>query len=239
VKPIIFNATARRGIQGGGGWPTGAAGATPPPTRHAFIDAPFGSRTATEAPTPRRPALRRCVDEPALTGGKSRSTPCMEVFNTPTRFHIFIVDDNVGESALLLLAFKRLRPEASVYTVSDSRLLPAYLDAKSPIQTLRNGLHPHILVLPASMPFYTGFETLAWVRGMPRFARMFVVMLGALENPAESVQAKAAGADAFHVRLPGNRNFDQLAGAILLDYDRHERPDGQAEAALAPDLATA
>jgi|GEM_PF-7044660 len=139
-------------------------------------------------------------------------------------FHIFIVDDNVAQSALLLLAFKRAQPDAQVYAVSDSRLLPAYLDRKSPVVTLRDGLHPEILVLQMEMPFYSGLETLAWIRAQARFDEMFVVMLGSTDDPNERARAEVAGADAYRVAPSNSNELVSLAEGIMQQHTSLNAP---------------
>jgi CheY-like chemotaxis protein len=153
-------------------------------------------------------------------------------------FHIFIVDDNVANSALLLLAFKRARPDASVYTVSDSRLLPAYLDTKSPVEAVR-AAHPDILVLSKAMSFYSGLETLAWIREQPRFESMFVVMLSSSDDPAERAQAEIAGVNAFHVWCSGSKALVPLAQEIIQEYTQSQSTADQAVLALTPTFAVA
>ncbi len=154
-------------------------------------------------------------------------------------YHIFILDDSVADSALLLLAFKRARRDVSVYTVSDSRLLPAYLDMKSPIETMRNGAHPDILVLPVTMSFYSGLEMLKWIRSQSRFNAMFVVMLSSDDDPAEREQAKIAGVDAFHVRSSNSKDLVPLAECIVQQYTEHQIQDRSRASVLVSELTGA
>ncbi len=152
-------------------------------------------------------------------------------------FHIFILDENVGNSALLLLAFKRVNPDISIYTISDSRLLPAYLDTKSPIETMRSRTHPDILVIPMAKSFYHGLETLGWIRAHARFDAMFVVVLSSRDDPAEREQVLIAGADAFHHRSAESKQAVQLAEKILHEYASFQSKAAQCARVSVPDLA--
>src|SRR5258708_434048 len=129
--------------------------------------------------------------------------------------HIFIVDDNVSDASLLMNALKRIQSDIPVYTLSDSRILPAYLDRNSPIEALRTRLHPDLLILQVSMPHYSGMETLKWIRSQSRFDTMIVIMFASYDDPRERTRFQEAGADLYIVRPTTDEGFTQSANDIM------------------------
>lgn len=134
---------------------------------------------------------------------------------TPTPFSILIVDDSLADANLLTQAFKHLRIDISVYKLSDSRMIPSYLDHKSPLQELRELRHPSLLILQVAMPHYCGLEILQWIRQETRFDPMIVIMIGSRDDPFERARYADAGANAYFVRPLVDTGFNTLAQDIL------------------------
>lgn len=107
--------------------------------------------------------------------------------------HILLVDDEPTIIESMRRAFQTLRPE---YTLSIAN------GGRAAIELLKEAPAPYQLVLlDITMPQLSGLDVLAWMRQQPHLAQLRVVMLTALDQPDNVVQALEQGANDY-VRKP-------------------------------------
>lgn len=59
---------------------------------------------------------------------------------------------------------------------------------------------PHLIVMDLMMPRLNGFDTIDILRNTPEFAKVKIVVLSAMSQPADIAKAKDVGADEYLVK---------------------------------------
>jgi PAS domain S-box-containing protein len=115
------------------------------------------------------------------------------------RFHILVVDDNVGAAQMLAMLLTKLN-DHHVETVHEGP------SALSKIQES----HPQIVFLDIGLPGMDGYQVGRAVRSMPEFDDMLLVALTGYGQEEDRKRSREAGFDAHLVKPPSRAQINEL-----------------------------
>jgi DNA-binding response OmpR family regulator len=113
---------------------------------------------------------------------KSKQAVAPDVARVPT---ILIADDNIQNVELLEVYLSDL----------DSRIVTAH-DGEETLEVVARE-HPDLILLDIMMPRLSGFEVCRKIRANPAFSDILILMVTALNEPADFERGVQAGTDDF------------------------------------------
>jgi len=123
--------------------------------------------------------------------------------NSTTGKRILVVDDNVGNAALLAAYLRKAAHDVSVAT-SGPQALEMLRDAP-----------PDLMILDARMPGMSGYEVLETINAEPEIGTRPVLMLTALNQPQNKQRAVELGVDDFLSKPVSKLDFLHRVEALL------------------------
>ena len=127
------------------------------------------------------------------------TTHCSSVENVYADSSVWVVDDDEDDRLFIFSAFQRTKKPIQVRILSDGdQLLPQLVDCAE---------LPRLILLDINMTRQNGFETLAQVRSMPKFAHLPIVMLTTSSDSTDRQRSLSLGANQY---LTKPAHYDQL-----------------------------
>lgn len=122
--------------------------------------------------------------------------------------HLFVIEDNPGDSVLIETAFRQCCPHLNL-------VIRSATDGEQAIQALEESYHPDLIVLDRNIPRIEGHDVLKWVRTCSdtRLNSVPIVVFSSSERESELRKMLDAGANGY-VMKPGDIDayFQAIAG---------------------------
>lgn len=111
--------------------------------------------------------------------------------------HLFIVEDNPGDSVLIETAFRQCCPHLNL-------VIRSVTDGEQAIHALEENYRPDLILLDRNIPRIEGHDVLRWVRGCgdSRLKSVPIIVFSSSERESELRKMLDAGADGY-VMKPG------------------------------------
>jgi CheY-like chemotaxis protein len=130
---------------------------------------------------------------------------------------ILYVEDEETDVMLLRHVFSRAGITNLLKTVKDGKAAKDYLAGNPPFADRRAHPSPGLVLLDLNLPYWSGFEVLAWIRQQPMLRWLPVVIFSSSSRPDDITRAYEAGANSYLVKpnsladltalVQGLRNF--------------------------------
>jgi CheY-like chemotaxis protein len=149
---------------------------------------------------------------------------------------ILYVEDEETDVILLQHVLSRAGITNSLKTVKDGKAARDYLAGNAPFADRRLHPLPGLVLLDLNLPYWSGFEVLAWIRQQPQLRRLPVVVLTSSRRPDDIARAYDAGANGYLVKP--NSLADLTAQVLALrDFwlSHNQFPESLGALAAGPD----
>lgn len=107
---------------------------------------------------------------------------------------VLVADDDASDVFFFRKAFLEACPEARIMDVADGQEAIDYLAGSGPYADRTKYPFPSDVFLDVKMPRRSGLEVLAWIRGRPELASLFVAVLSGSQLSEDINRAQLAGA---------------------------------------------
>jgi CheY-like chemotaxis protein len=124
---------------------------------------------------------------------------------------ILLAEDDPNDVALTQLAFEQARFSNPLHVVANGEEAIAYLAGEGSYADRQRYPIPVLVLLDLKLPRKSGFEVLAWLRGVPNVRRLPVVVLTSSQQSPDINRAYDAGANSYLVKPVA---FDNLVGLV-------------------------
>jgi len=113
---------------------------------------------------------------------------------------ILYVEDEETDILLVQHVLNRAGITNLLKTVKDGKAATDYLAGNAPFNDRRLYPLPGLVLLDLNLPYWSGFEVLAWIRRQPHLRRLPVVVLTSSRRPDDIARAYDAGANGYLVK---------------------------------------
>jgi two-component system, response regulator len=137
---------------------------------------------------------------------------------------ILLVEDNISDEKLTLLAFQKCRVPATVVVVRDGAEALAYLFGLGELGTQNLPRLPAVVLLDLKLPRIDGLEVLRRIRAHERTQLLPVVVLSASDEDEDMIRSYARGANAYVRKSVDFGEFVETASAIGVFWLRVNEP---------------
>jgi CheY-like chemotaxis protein len=124
---------------------------------------------------------------------------------------ILLAEDNSDDAELTRLAFEQAGFTNPIAVVRDGKQAVEYLQGQGPYADRIRFPAPILLLLDLKMPRLTGFEVLTWIRQLPEWMSLPIIILSASLDTSDIKEAYELGAN-FFLTKPGK--FDDLVHSL-------------------------
>ncbi len=131
-----------------------------------------------------------------------------------TPFPILYVEDEDSDVLLLQHVFAKEGIRHPVRAVKDGREAMEYLAGRGSFIDREQHPLPGLVLLDLNLPYWSGFEVLAWVRQQPQLRRLPVVIYTSSSRPDDIARAYDAGANGYLVKPNSLIELAALALAV-------------------------
>jgi CheY-like chemotaxis protein len=129
-------------------------------------------------------------------------------------FPVLYVEDEESDVLLLRLAFEKAGIRNPIHSVGDGKAATDYLAGNTPYSDRTQYPLPGLVLLDLNLPYWSGFEVLAWLRQQEALPRLPVLILSSSSRQDDVTRAYEAGANAYLVKPNSFTEFATLATAI-------------------------
>jgi CheY-like chemotaxis protein len=136
---------------------------------------------------------------------------------------ILYVEDEETDVVLVEHVFARAGISNPLKTVKDGKEAKDYLAGNEPFKDRTQHPLPALVLLDLNLPYWSGFQVLAWIRQQPRLRRLPVVVFTSSSRPDDIARAYDAGANAYLVKPNGLADLTSLITALRDFWLRHAR----------------
>jgi CheY-like chemotaxis protein len=148
---------------------------------------------------------------------------------------ILYVEDEEADVVLLRHVFQKTGIPNPLQAVKDGKLAKDYLAGKAPFDDRKRHPLPGLVLLDLNLPYWSGFEVLAWIRQQPQLRGLPVVIFSSSNRPDDIARAYDAGANGFLVKPNALTDLKRLVLAVRDFWLLHNRfPDTASVPAPAP-----
>src|SRR5207253_1147727 len=127
---------------------------------------------------------------------------------------ILLVEEREDDVLLVLRAFRKAGVPNPIRAVSDGEEAMSYLLGIDEYSERLAFPFPHLVLLDLKMPKTNGFEVLRWIRSLPVFKALPVIVLTCSEDIFDVIKAYELGANSFLVKPFEFENYTALAGTL-------------------------
>lgn len=114
--------------------------------------------------------------------------------------HILLVEDDGNDVLLIQRAFQKAGYKSALKVVRDGSQAIDYLRGIAPYEDRSRFPLPFLMLLDLKMPGTSGFEVLQWVRSLPEYRRLLIVVLTSSNLQADVDRAYELGANSYLVK---------------------------------------
>ncbi len=136
---------------------------------------------------------------------------------------ILYVEDEEADVLLLQHVLSKAGISNPLQTVKDGKLARDYLAGDGPFADRKRYPLPGLVLLDLNLPYWSGFEVLAWVRQQPHLRRVPVVVFSSSSRPDDIARAYDAGANGYLVKPNALADLTTLVLAVRDFWLLHNR----------------
>jgi CheY-like chemotaxis protein len=137
---------------------------------------------------------------------------------------ILQVEDREEDVYLLKRAIQRAEVQADIRAVVDGQEAIDYLSGHGRFADRQQFPLPYLILLDLKLPYKTGFDVLAWVRGQPSLRTLIVIVLSSSIDEGDLEKAYQLGANAFLVKPSDMHTLVEMCRAMRLFWLTHNQP---------------
>lgn len=123
---------------------------------------------------------------------------------------VWVVDDDADDQFLLEVAFKNIDPPIRIKQLYDGEDLLPNLEETTSL--------PKLVLLDLNMVRKNGFETLAEIRGIPKYQNLPVIILTTSSEESDKIQSQRLGADGFLTKPLSNEDTVAMLKLLALEW---------------------
>jgi CheY-like chemotaxis protein len=127
---------------------------------------------------------------------------------------ILLVEDNEDDAFLMTRSLKAAGILQSVHVAGDGQQAIDYLAGQGPYADREKYPLPSVVFLDLKLPFKSGHEVLAWIKGQRALAEIIVVVLTSSNQPSDLEEAYRLGANSYVVKPPAAQQLVEMATAF-------------------------
>jgi CheY-like chemotaxis protein len=136
---------------------------------------------------------------------------------------ILYVEDEETDVMLLQHALAKAGIRNPLQTVKDGKVAKDYLAGDGPFADRKLHPLPGLVLLDLNLPYWSGFEVLAWIRQQPHLRRVPVIIFTSSSRPDDIARAYDAGANAYLVKPNALSDLTTLTLALRDFWLLHNR----------------
>jgi CheY-like chemotaxis protein len=136
---------------------------------------------------------------------------------------ILLVEDNEDDVFLMNRALKAAQVVNPLVVVDDGQEAVDYLCGAGKFADRTSYPLPIVVFLDLKLPFVSGHDVLAWIRGQKQLASLVVIVLTSSSEASDVSRCYALGANSYVVKPPTPDQLEDLAGAFKrywLEYNQ-------------------
>jgi CheY-like chemotaxis protein len=153
------------------------------------------------------------MELPAAASG-SNFRPCLSQQMNINPPQILLVEDNEDDVFLMQRAMAKAHIRPPVYVATTGQEAIDYLSGSGSFADRGAYPLPHCIFLDLKLPFYDGFEVLAWMANQPALAQIPVLILTSSPEDRDRDRARRLGARAYLVKPPTPQMLIEALQAI-------------------------
>ena len=127
---------------------------------------------------------------------------------------ILYVEDEEADVMLLQHVLKKEGIKNPLLTVKDGKLAKDYLAGEPPFDDRSRHPMPGLVLLDLNLPYWSGFEVLAWIRQQSQHRRLPVLIFSSSNRPDDISRAYDAGANGYVVKPNALSDLRSLVLAV-------------------------
>jgi DNA-binding NarL/FixJ family response regulator len=136
------------------------------------------------------------------------------VERAPREFTPILVEDDPDQASFMVKAFGKIQLPHPLSVFKSGADFIAYLQESEREMSSGKRPCPSVIILDLEMPQMSGLEVLQWIRKHPRYARLPVVMLSHVMDPAKVNEAYQLGANSFLAKPSGFGALVEIAKGL-------------------------
>ena len=126
-------------------------------------------------------------------------------------FIVLSVEDNPDDQVILEKAFRKAGLPNVLRSVGDGEAATTYLVGSAPFEDRSRYPRPTLILLDLKLPKKSGLSVLEWVRSLPEFRTIPVIILTSSMEPSDLRRAYELGVTSYMVKPTG---FDEMLALI-------------------------
>lgn len=139
---------------------------------------------------------------------------------------ILLVEDNEDDVFLMKRALKGARVINPLYVVEDGQEAVDYLGGTGKFADRENYPLPAVVFLDLKLPYISGHDVLAWIRGRKDLDSLVVIVLTSSNESSDLSRCYALGANSYVVKPPTPEQLEELAKAFKWYWLEYNKFDG-------------
>jgi CheY-like chemotaxis protein len=147
-----------------------------------------------------------------------------------SRRAILLVEDNQDDVFLMRRALLEANVSNPLYVVEDGQAAVDYLSGTGNFSDRNSFPLPALIFLDLKLPFKSGHQVLAWIRGQPQLSSTVVVVLTSSDQPRDVEKSYSLGANSYLVKPPTPEQLLDMAKSFKwywLEYNHFSSPEPQ------------
>ena len=138
---------------------------------------------------------------------------------------LLLVEDNEDDVFLMKRALKEAHVTNQLCIVEDGQQALDYLAGTGKFADRENYPLPAVVFLDLKLPYVSGHEVLAWIRGQKELESLVVIVLTSSNQASDLSRAYSLGANSYLVKPPTPEQLADLAKAFKwywLEFNQFE-----------------
>lgn len=140
------------------------------------------------------------------------------------RLRILFAEDDPAHAEIVKRNLSRIKIQHEIWHVEDGVEVQEFLLHTGKFSDPQNAPTPHLILLDIRMPRMDGLETLKWIKAIPEFSQVPVVMLTSSTAETDVAEAYESKASSYLVKPVDFENFRQLMeqfASYWLEWNRY------------------
>ncbi|HVO95805.1 MAG TPA: response regulator [Terriglobales bacterium] len=140
-----------------------------------------------------------------------------------TNRSLLLVEDNEDDVFLMKRALKEAHVMNPLYVVVDGQEAVDYLAGKGRFTDRKRYPLPAVVFLDLKLPYISGHDVLAWIRGQKEHESLVVIVLTSSNEASDLSRCYSLGANSYLVKPPTPEQLGDLAKAFKwywLEYNQ-------------------
>ncbi len=137
---------------------------------------------------------------------------------------ILLVEDNADDALLIERALRKANFSTALHRVDDGQAACDYLEGAGVYSDRARHPVPTLVLLDIKLPKRSGLEVLKWLRSVPAWRNLIVVMLTSSREARDVAEAYQLGANSYLVKPIAPGELQELIKAMGTYWLRFNEP---------------